>query len=257
MKVCRKELERGFRELGLDSGSKVVVHSSLSSFGRVEGGAETVVDALLNVVRPSGTVVAPTFTRYDEPYDPNRSPSTTGAVTEALRRHEKAVRSPHPTKSIVAIGPDVSGLVADHEPANSLGPGSPLHRLLEDGGKVLLLGVDHTANSAIHIAERLAGVPYRDQMARVRTCVGDTMRTVEVNRVHCSRGFEVVSPLCEQAGIVSHGRIGGANARLFDGTGLLSVVIELLEAEPGALLCSVPDCKRCQYARERLAEHNR
>lgn len=254
MSLSRDELRAGLRGLGLESGSRVVVHSSLSSLGRIEGGAGTVVDALLDAVGPDGMVAAPTFTRYDEPYDPDGSPSTTGAVTEALRRRDGAVRSPHPTKSIAAIGPGADALVADHAPANSLGPESPLHRLLERDGRVLLLGVDHTANSAIHVAERLANVPYRDQTARTETAIDGSIESVEVNRVHCSRGFEVVRPLAEHAGIVARGGIGRANARLLDGRTLLLVVVELLEADPGALLCSVPDCDRCQYARERIAD---
>ncbi|WP_162994080.1 AAC(3) family N-acetyltransferase [Halalkalicoccus subterraneus] len=254
MSLSRDELRAGLRGLGLESGSRVVVHSSVSNLGRIEGGAEAVVNALLDAVGPGGTVAAPTFTRYDEPYDPDESPSTTGAVTEALRQRDEAVRSPHPTKSIAAIGPDADALVADHTPANSLGPESPLHRLLERDGRVLLLGVDHTANSAIHVAERLANVPYRDQTAWTETTIDGSVESVEVNRVHCSRGFEVVRPLAEHAGIVARGEIGQANARLLDGRSLLSVVVELLEADPGALLCSVPGCDRCQYARERIAD---
>lgn len=254
MVLSRDELRAGLRGLGLESGSRVVVHTSLSSLGRVEGGAETVVDALLDAVGSTGTVAVPTFTRYDEPYDLDESPSTTGAVTEALRRRSEAARSPHPTKSVAAIGSDSGVLVADHEPLNSLGPGSPLHRLLEGDGRILLLGVDHTTNSAIHIAERLANAPYRDQLAWTETTITGATESVEVNQVHCSRGFEVVDPLADHAGIVSRGEIGQADARLLDGDAFLSLVVELLEADPGALLCAVPDCERCQYARERIAE---
>ncbi|MCL7417754.1 MAG: AAC(3) family N-acetyltransferase [Halalkalicoccus sp.] len=254
MAFSRDELRAGFRGLGLEPESRVVVHSSLSSLGQVEGGAETVVDALLDAVGPDGTVAVPTFTRYDEPYDPAESPSTTGAVTDALWQRDDAVRSPHPTKSIAAIGPDADALVADHEPSNSLGPESPLHRLLERDGRILLLGVDHTANSALHVAERLANVPYRDQVAMAETRIDGAVESVEVNRVHCSRGFDVVRPLADHAGIVARGRIGKADARLLNGDALLSLVVELLAADPGALLCAVPDCDRCQYARERLDE---
>ena len=253
MSLSRTELRAGFRGLGLAAGDRVVVHSSLSSLGHVDGGADAVVDALLDAVGPEGVVAAPTFTRYDRPYDPGTSPSTTGAVTEALRRRERAVRSPHPTKSVAAIGPGVADLLADHDPANSLGPGSPLHRLAADGGKVLLLGVDHTSDSALHVAERLAGAPYRDQTAVTETAVGGAVERVEVNRVHCSRGFEVVHPLTVEAGAVSRGRVGEAAARLLDGEALLGLARDLLAAEPGALLCSVPDCDRCAYARERIA----
>lgn len=252
MTIDRGDLLAGLRGLGLEAGDHVIVHSSLSSLGHVDGGADTVVDALLDAVRPGGTVAVPTFTRYDEPYDPATSPSTTGAVTEAFREREAAVRSPHPTKSITAIGPDAENLLVDHDPSNSLGPGSPLHRLLERDGKILLLGVDHTANSAIHIAERLAGVPYRDQTTTVETVAGDAVETVEVNRVHCARGFEVVHPLLVTAGAASTGQIGEADARLLDGPALLASTVELLTTEPGALLCSVPDCGRCQYAREQI-----
>lgn len=254
MSLDHRSLRAGFRGLGLRDGDRVVVHSSLSSLGHVEGGAETVVDALLETVGSDGSVGVPTFTRYDEPYDPAASPSTTGAVTEALRQREDAVRSPHPTKSISAIGPDASRLLAEHDPENSLGPGSPLHRLVDAGGKILLVGVDHTANSALHVAERLAKVPYRDQTTTTETTVGGPVERVEVNRVHCSRGFEVVHPLLVAAGAVSAGQIGDAPAVLLDGPATLSLTVDLLRADPGALLCSAPDCSRCQYARERIAE---
>lgn len=252
MTLSQTELRGGFRGLGLRSGDRAFVHSSLSSLGHVDGGADAVVDALLEAVDAEGTIAVPTFTRYDEPYDPTRSPSTTGAITEGLRQREDAVRSDHPTKSVAAIGPNADALVAEHEPSNSLGPNSPLHRLLQRDGKILLLGVGHTANSAIHVAERLAGVPYRDQMAQTETSANGDVETVDVNRVHCSRGFEVVEALAARAGIVSRGRIGAAEARLLDGGALLSLVIELLEADAGALLCSIPDCDRCQYAREQI-----
>lgn len=253
--VTRREIHGGLRGLGVESGSSLVVHSSLSATGWVDGGADAVVDVLLDVVGSNGTLLMPTFTRYDRPYDIDDSPSTTGAITEAFRTRPETDRSAHPTKSVAAAGPETAALLADHEPANSLGPDSPLHRLLERGGDVLLLGVDHTSNSALHVVERLANVPYRDQYAEtsVRTDDGD-VRDVRVNRVHCSRGFETVAPLLEHAGAVSRGRIGEADARLIDGEALLECGLELLEADPGALLCSVPDCDRCQYARERIAD---
>lgn len=256
MRLDRDELTAGLQGLGLSDGDRVFVHSSLSSLGEVADGAEAVVDALLGAVGPTGTVGVPTFTRYDEPYDPATSPSTTGAVTEALRKRPDAVRSPHPTKSISAIGPAAEETLATHAPSRSLGPGSPLHRLIADGGHVLLLGVDHTTNSALHVAERLANVPYRDQTATTETTVDGEITTVEVNRVHCSRGFEVVQPLLVARGVVSTGEIGQARARLLDGAGTLAATVDLLEADPGALLCSTPDCDRCQYARERITESN-
>lgn len=255
MKLTRDALEGGFRGLGLDSGGCVVIHSSLSSLGRVDGGAETVVDALCEIVGDDGTVMMPTFTRYDRPYDPGASPSTVGAITEAFRKRPDAVRSAHPTKSVTAVGPDADSLVADHDPRNSIGPGSPIHRFIDErDADILLLGVDHTANSALHVAERLAGLPYRDQLAETTVRRRDgSAETVTVNRVHCSRGFDVVGSVARRLGVERTGYVGNATARLLDGGTLLSLVVGLLEERPGLLLCDVPDCDRCAYGRRCIA----
>lgn len=255
MSLAREELRGGFRGLGLESDDSVIVHSSLSSLGWVDGGAQTVVDALCDTLS-DGTMMMPTFTRYDRAYDPKTSPSTVGAITEAFRNRPAAVRSAHPTKSVAAIGPDADSLVADHELRNPIGPGSPIHRQIEDrDGQILLLGVDHTTNSALHVAERLANLPYRDQISEttIRRADGST-GTVEVNQVHCSRGFDVVGSIADRLGIGWEGRVGDATARLFDGRTLLSLVVELLEEQPGLLLCDVPDCERCAYGRHRIAD---
>lgn len=248
-------LRGGFRGLGLDSGDSVIVHSSLSSLGWVAGGAETVVDALCDTVDDAGTVMMPTFTRYDQPYDPDESPSTVGAITEAFRKRDGTVRSGHPTKSVAAAGPNATSLTSDHGLRDSIGPESPIHRIIaERDAAILLLGVDHTTNSALHIAERLADLPYRDQFAEttIRRADGPT-ETVEVNKVHCSRGFGVVGSIAKRLGIEREGHVGDATARLLDGSALLAVVVELLEERPGLLLCDIPDCERCGYGRRRLA----
>lgn len=252
MTLTSREIRAGLRGLGVDGGDALVVHSSLSSLGRVEGGADAVVEALLDAVGSSGTLAVPTFTRYDEPYDPEESPSTVGAITNAVRTREEAERSTHPTKSVAVIGPDAGELVAHHEPANSLGIDSPLHRVLERDGRILLIGVDHTTNSALHVAERLAGMPYRDQLAETTVRTADGVERVTVNQVHCSKGFEAIVPLARHAGIVTRGRIGEAPVRLIEGEPLLDLAVELLVADPGALLCSSPACDRCAYARERI-----
>jgi len=214
-----------------------------------------VIDALLASVGETGHVLMPTFTRYDEAYDPEASSSTTGAVTEAFWKRPEVHRSDHPTKSVAVAGPEADRLTSDHELSRSLGVGSPLHRALDDGAKILLLGVDHTTNSSLHVAEAVADLPYRDQRAETERLTADGEReTVVVNRVHCSKGFEQIRPLAEQAGIVTRGRIGDAEARLIDGDRLLAVAQSAFDADPGFLLCNTPDCDRCQYARRRLDE---
>lgn len=258
MTVTRAELRGGLRALGLETDDRVIVHSSLSSLGWVESGAETVVDALLDVVGSGGTVMVPTFTTGDKelPFDCAETPSVTGRITEELRTREGAVRSAHPTHSVAAVGADAESLTRDHEPTNSLGPGSPMHRLIEDSGSILLLGVDHTSNSSVHVAERLADLPYRDQTRTVPMVDGDNgeVRTVTTNAVHCSYGFDAVEVVARRAGLLAQGPIGEANVQLMDGQALLDELVGVLETVRNLLLCADPGCDRCAYARERLAE---
>ncbi|MCU4743022.1 AAC(3) family N-acetyltransferase [Halobacteria archaeon AArc-m2/3/4] len=251
--ITRAGLTMDLRALGLKSGDELVVHGSLSSLGRVEGGAETVVDALLDVAGDKGTVVAPTFTSglaEEEPFDPEQTPSQTGAITEALRTREDAVRSEHPTHSVAAIGPSASSLTRNHAYDRSLGRNSPLHRLAKHGGQILLLGVGHDRNSSIHVAEALASLPYRTGTKEVQVLGDDgTATTVDVSRVGCGRGFPVLEPVAERADLLTHGNVGQAPAQLMDGEDILRVAYELVKKKPGALLCDDPDCWWCPEAR--------
>ena len=98
-RIDRGTIVAGLREVGVGEGDLLQVHSSLSSFGYVEGGAKCVVDALLEAVGPSGTVMVPTFNHgRADIFDVATTPSVNGAVTEALRERPEARRSVHPTQ---------------------------------------------------------------------------------------------------------------------------------------------------------------
>ena len=267
--VTLEDLVSDLEELGLDSGDELVVHSSLSSIGWVDGGAETVVDALLTVVGEEGTIAVPTFTPVvvrEEPFDRERTPSGTGAVTEALRARPEALRSDHPTHSVSAIGPAARALTRNHRLERSLGPDSPLHRLAQRGGKVLLIGVGLERNSTLHVAEALAELPYKTGTNRVlrREAGGNegdetedantTVRTVETARVGCGKGFPVLEPVAEAAGALTRGTVGAADARLIAGEDIISTALAVLEDDPGFLLCEKPDCWWCPEARDALSE---
>ena len=92
MTVTKNDILDGFNRLGIRPGDTFVSHSSLASFGHVEGGADAVVDALLECVAPGGTVIVPTMT-FGSPFDPARTPSKCGAITEAFRKRPGAVRN--------------------------------------------------------------------------------------------------------------------------------------------------------------------
>jgi aminoglycoside 3-N-acetyltransferase len=122
--VTKLDIEDGLKKIGLSKGDVVAVHGSLSSFGRVEGGAETVVDALLDVLGAEGTLVVPTFTYGLDVYDPKESPSMVGAISEAVRKRTNALRSLHPTHSVAAIGELADVVTEGHEKVHAFARGS-------------------------------------------------------------------------------------------------------------------------------------
>jgi len=149
--VTRRQLVEALRQGGIGEGDLLMVHSSLSSLGRVEGGAETVIEALLDVVGESGTILMPCYNSADQMIgdlkrgrmvDLRSQPCITGAVCERFRVWPNVKRSSHPFSSVCALGQKASLIVEDH----AAGPEvcharSPVGRLVELEGKVLGLGI--------------------------------------------------------------------------------------------------------------------
>jgi len=232
------------RALGLRAGDRVVVHSSLREVG---AGPDAVVDSLLEAVGPDGLVVVPTFTYDNESFDPAATPGRTGALSEELRSRPGAIRSLHPTYAVAAIGAGAAELCAGHELVAATAADSPLDRLAESGGLVLLLGVDQTANTTVHVGEFRADAPYLDIPFDPAWPTGPYDRFPG-----CSRGFGILErPLRERRGI-RDGLVGRARAQLMPGRAVIEETVALVRSDPAALLCSDPACYHCSRARERL-----
>lgn len=175
--VTRQTLVRDLRELGVEPGMTLLVHASLSSLGWVCGGAQAVVMALQDAVGSGGTLVMPAHTSglsdpaqwsnppvpeawwptireqmpaFDQRLTPTRS---MGAIAELFRTLPGVLRSSHPHHSFAAIGPNAQALTDNHQLEFGLGEGSPLARIYELDGHVLLLGVGHDSNTSLHLAE--------------------------------------------------------------------------------------------------------
>lgn len=153
-RVTRASLAADLRSLGLARGMDVMVHSSLSSIGHVAGGADTVIQALLDVIGKRGTLMMPSFNhRAARVYNPMTTPTTNGAIPDAFWRRPDAVRSDHSTHAVAAVGPRAEAFCKDHGEKGLWTPNSPIGQLVHGNGHVLLLGVDHNATTAYHVAE--------------------------------------------------------------------------------------------------------
>jgi aminoglycoside N3'-acetyltransferase len=176
--VGRAQLAGDLAALGLRAGHTVMMHSSLSALGQVDGGADTVVDALLDVVGPAGTLLVPAFrdsvwgdlkhfTNSDcdcsssDRLCPSQQPGFQGAIAEAVRRRPGSLRSCHPTHSWAALGPAARQLLVGHRDALTFcGPGNPFEELLALDGCLLTLGVRVNTITLWHYYEEVLLVPY-------------------------------------------------------------------------------------------------
>ena len=171
-------------------GDVLLMHSSLKSMGYVEGGAETVIAALREVLTEEGTLLIPTLsyaTSCADLYFSNlETPSCVGAITEAFRKMPGVRRANHPTHSVSAIGKYRDEMVADALLDDTpVGPHSPFRKLPDYHGKILLLGCPFARNTFMHGMEEIAGVPYVLGDYRTFTLVDENGKSYTVkNRAH-------------------------------------------------------------------------
>ncbi len=239
--TCRSLAEE-LRTLGVTDGMTVIVHSSLSGIGWVAGGAQAVVEALLEAIDVGGTLVMPTHSGNlsdpalwlnppvpeswwdvirDEtpPFDPRLTPTRLmGAVVECFRRYPRVRRSSHPQVSFAALGPNADAITADHSLERPLGERSPLARLYDLDGQVLLLGVDHINNTALHLAEYRADYPTKEWVTQgAPVTIDGERRWVTFEDLEGDEtDFATIGAEFAALGGESNGPVGSGEARLMN-----------------------------------------
>jgi len=240
-RVTREQIETALRRLGLGEGDIVLLHSSLASLGRVDGGAETVIDAFLGVLGREGTLVVPTF-------------GALGTITEALKQRPDAVRSIHPKASVAAVGAAAEAVCRDHWKAElAHGPDTPYQRLADMGGYVCLLGVDQDRNTTLHTVEELLRMPYLSTTQEVTfdTPEGPTSRSWPYfPGPH--RDFIGLDRALREAGKVRLSHIGSAVVRLMKSADLIEACLAVGRHDPAFVLCDNPACADCIAQRAAL-----
>jgi aminoglycoside N3'-acetyltransferase len=247
------DLVRDLRALGVAAGQVLMVHSALSSLGRVLGGAPAVVRALLAALGPGGTLVMPSWGGDDDrPFDPATTPASAdlGVVADTFWRLPGVVRSAQ-FFAFAAAGPEAERVTADPLPLPPHQPASPVGRVHELDGQVLLLGVGHDADTTLHLAELLAGVPYR--APKHCTVLGPDGRPVRVDygeNDHCCQRFALADDWLRERGLQREGPVGHAHARLVRSRDVVAVAREHLARDP-LLFLHPPDagCEECDAAR--------
>lgn len=181
--LLKKDIINALENVGVKRGQTIMVHTSLSSLGFVCGGPQTIIEALLESVGPEGTIMMPTqsWKNLDPstgvhwevpeefwsiirdnwpPYNKDITPTNTkGVVAEMFRKWPGTIRSGHPARSVAAIGKNAKYLVDKHDLSNIFGDESPIGKLYQLNGYILLIGVGYDKNTSLHLADVRAKYP--------------------------------------------------------------------------------------------------
>jgi aminoglycoside 3-N-acetyltransferase len=254
-----EELVAQLRRLGAREGGVLLVHTSFRAVRPVQGGPAGLIGALRASLGPAGTLVMPTMSDGETVFDPRSTPSVDMGITaELFWRQEGVVRSTHPGGSFAAAGPQMALICAPQPLVPPHGPDSPPGRVRDLDGQVLLLGVDHSESTMIHVAEAIAGVPYSVAHPCVVEVDGRAETLLVAETDHCCRGFVRMNGWLEARGLQRRGKIGNADAILTDARAVVDVALEHLQVDPLVFLCS-PDlgCEECDVARASCSSHAR
>lgn len=236
----------GLRRLGFDAGDTVVVHSSLKSFGYVEGGADAVIDALLEVVGREGTLCMPALSYGDygpdkppPPFDPRTTQGIVGHIPEIFRTRPGVRRSYHPTHSVAAVGAEADELLKGHEYSPTpCGPDSPWGRIAKRGGSVLMIGVGTGPCTMFHGPEEVVEPEVRcTPPTPCRLLLPEGERTVWLRLHGPYRGAvtarKSLEPVLETEGLLRRTRVGGSTLLRIDAEGLWEFAERRIRAQPG------------------------
>jgi aminoglycoside 3-N-acetyltransferase len=260
--ITKTEFVEQLQQVGLCAGDHVLVHSSLRKVGPIDGGADALLDALLEVVGRDGTVAVPSFhgTRpCPQPcFDESKTPGKTGILGERLRSRPEALRSIHPSHSLVATGPRAAEFLDDHLRVEAVGIGSPFDRLAKAGGLVLLIGLTHQLNTTIHCGEAYAGTKkffWNDgplPIANVRRPDGFVVEHQLDCSASCSLAFNAVDLPLRFRELLQDFRLGNAAACLMKGQDVIDATVSLLNQSRCVLFCTRMDCRPCTRGREHV-----
>jgi len=250
-----EELTAQIRELGVTAGGVLLVHTSFSKTGPVENGPLGLIRALRAALGPNGTLVMPTMTDDDDhPFDARRTPCLgMGVVADTFWRMPGVLRSDSP-HAFAAVGPEAARITADHPVDVPHGLNSPVGRVYDLDGKVLLLGVGHDANTTIHLAEGLAEVRYRLRKSVAIIKGGKLTRYCYGEIDHCCENFNLVDEWLDAEERQRRGRLGHGDGRLARARDVVETVRSRLATQETVFLHEPGTDAQCDEARASITE---
>jgi len=267
--ITREDIIAALRSSGIRTGDLLMVHSSLSSLGRIEGGAETVIDAFLEALGPGGTLLMPSFTtsfiyfdgflnksRFYRPYDRcNPYDITVGKIPQYFMRRKGVVRSVHPTHSVIGAGALTEQVLSLHKENDApAGETSPFAKLLDYNGNILHFGSGINATTFLHFIEDKMDLPYLgNAVCRIKGPDGKLRTVLIPKHLPGHRDFyDSQSGNCkfflkakEQGLEIKETSLGIGKIKVMDASSLYEIGVDIVKADPHVFLCDDRACSFC------------
>ena len=253
--IIKSDIVSALKSVGLQNGDSVMVHTSLGQIGYVCGGAQTIIEALIDVVGQNGTIMMPTqswknldpetgvhwdadeadwdtirenWPAYDKAITPT---NTMGAVAEMFRSWPGTLRSDHPARSVAAWGKNAVYLTENHDLSNIFGDGSPLGKLYELDASVLLMGVGYDKNTSLHLADARASYPSKHMSIEHSAVMENDERVWKAYETLFVDGedFEQIGADFEAVNTVSRTTVGSSELRLMRQRDLVDFAVGWIE----------------------------
>ncbi|ANU22164.1 aminoglycoside N(3)-acetyltransferase [Planococcus donghaensis] len=247
-------LKHQLQKLGIVAGDRIMVHSSLKSMGWIAGGAQAVVEALLETITEAGTIIMPAQSSdnsdpvyWMQPpvpenwhqsirdhlpaFDPHLSGLRgMGKIAECFHRHPATIRSPHPSHSFMAWGAHAKDWMSEQPIDDSFGEKSPLAKMLQAKVKILLIGVDFDSCTALHYAEFVqenrSTSPQGAAMIQDGERVWQTYDCIDMD----SERFPEIAKAFP--GVISKGVLGQAETQIVDMKEIVEFGIDWIKEHP-------------------------
>ncbi len=250
--VTPEDIKTALREVGVQKGQTIMVHTSLSSLGYVCGGAQSIIEALTESVSEEGTIMMPTqswknldpaagvywqepeewwpvIRKYIPAYDKRITPTNTmGAVSEMFRQWPETLRSAHPARSVAAWGRNAQYLTENHNLSDIFGDSSPIGRMYGLDGYVLLIGVGYDKNTSLHLADVRAEYPGKHMVMESSAIQLDGQRIWKSYETLAVDGedFPAIGEAFEQTGQVRHAPLGNGILSMMSQRALVDFAVQ-------------------------------